>query len=62
VGARHVPGDRADRHGAELPSRQHRRLATNQRLYEVTGVGSVLVTDWKSNMPDLFDLDREVVC
>ena len=35
--------------------------ATNQRLYEVTGVGSVLVTDWKANMPELFDIDRDVI-
>jgi spore maturation protein CgeB len=35
--------------------------ATNQRLYEVTGSGSVLVTDMKSNLADLFDLDRDIV-
>jgi hypothetical protein len=35
--------------------------ASNQRLYEATGVGSCLLTDWKPNLPDLFDPDREVV-
>lgn len=35
--------------------------ATNQRLYEVTGVGSLLVTDLKSNLPDLFDINDEIV-
>jgi ribosomal protein S18 acetylase RimI-like enzyme len=35
--------------------------ASNQRLYEVTGVGSCLLTDWRDNLPDLFEPDREVV-
>lgn len=35
--------------------------ATNQRLFEVTGVGSLLLTDQKRNMPDLFEPDREAV-
>jgi hypothetical protein len=35
--------------------------ASNQRLYEATGVGTCLLTDWKDNLPDLFDPDREVV-
>jgi spore maturation protein CgeB len=37
------------------------RYAGNMRLFEATGVGSCLLTDWKINMPDLFDLDHEVV-
>ena len=35
--------------------------AGNMRMFEVTGVGSCLLTDNKKNMKDLFDLEREVV-
>ena len=35
--------------------------ANNMRLYEATGVGSLLVTDEKRNLADLFDPGREVV-
>lgn len=35
--------------------------ASNMRLFEVTGVGSCLVTDWKDNLPELFEPDTEVV-
>jgi len=35
--------------------------AANVRMFEVTGVGSVLLTDNKKNMKDLFDTDREIV-
>lgn len=35
--------------------------AANIRLFEATGAGACLVTDWKKNMPDLFDIDKEVV-
>ncbi|HEY0077436.1 MAG TPA: glycosyltransferase [Pyrinomonadaceae bacterium] len=35
--------------------------ASNMRLYEATGVGSCLVTDWKENLPELFEPDSEVV-
>jgi len=35
--------------------------ASNIRLFEVTGVGSCLVTDWKKNLNDLFEIDKEVV-
>ncbi|MEK6334522.1 MAG: glycosyltransferase [Acidobacteriota bacterium] len=35
--------------------------AANIRLYEATGVGTLLLTDWKSNLPELFDVGREVV-
>lgn len=33
----------------------------NIRLWEATGVGTCLVTDWKENMNDLFVPDKEVV-
>ncbi len=35
--------------------------AVNVRLFEVTGVGSCLLTDWKSNIGELFEVDKEVV-
>lgn len=35
--------------------------ASNIRLYEATGVGSCLLTDWKSNLADLYEPDTEVV-
>ncbi len=35
--------------------------ASNMRLFEVTGVGSCLLTDWKENIRDLFEPDSEVV-
>lgn len=35
--------------------------AGNIRLYEATGVGTCLVTDWKPNLSTLFEPDREVI-
>ena len=35
--------------------------ASNMRLYEATGVGSCLLTDWKSNIGELFAEGVEVV-
>jgi hypothetical protein len=35
--------------------------ANNMRLYEATGVGSLLLTDRKDNLGDLFEVGREVV-
>lgn len=35
--------------------------AGNMRLYEVTGVGTCLITDWKENLHELFEPDKEVV-
>lgn len=35
--------------------------ANNMRLYEATGVGSLLLTDAKSNLGELFEVGREVV-
>jgi spore maturation protein CgeB len=37
------------------------RFANNMRLYEATGVGTLLVTDAKVNLADLFEPGREVV-
>jgi hypothetical protein len=35
--------------------------AANVRLFEVTGVGSCLLTDWKNNIHELFEPDIEIV-
>lgn len=35
--------------------------ASNMRLFEATGVGACLLTDWKSNLPEMFEPDAEVV-
>lgn len=35
--------------------------AANIRLFEATGVGSCLITDWKTNLKELFEIDHEVV-
>jgi spore maturation protein CgeB len=35
--------------------------ASNMRLYEATGAGSCLLTDWKSNLGELFEDGVEVV-
>lgn len=35
--------------------------AANMRLFEATGVGAMLLTDWKSNLKDLFEPAKEVV-
>jgi spore maturation protein CgeB len=38
-----------------------REYAGNMRLFEVTGVGSCLLTDNKKNLGDLFDINKEIV-
>jgi len=35
--------------------------ANNMRLFEATGVGAFLLTDWKSNLSDMFDVGTELV-
>jgi len=35
--------------------------ANNMRLFEATGVGTLLVTDWKENLHEMFELNKEVV-
>jgi len=36
-------------------------FAANIRLFEITGVGSCMITDWKKNLHEFFELDSEVV-
>lgn len=35
--------------------------ANNCRLFEATGVGTLLVTDWKANLHEMFEPGKEVV-
>jgi spore maturation protein CgeB len=37
------------------------KYASNMRLYEGTGVGTCLLTDWRPNLSELFEPDTEVV-
>ena len=39
-----------------------KNYASNQRLYEVTGVGTMLLTDKASNLEEIFKIDKEIVC
>jgi len=42
-------------HGDILP------YANNARLYEATGMGALLITDWKENLHEMFEPGKEVV-
>lgn len=35
--------------------------ANNMRMYEATGVGALLITDWKPNLQEMFEPGKEVV-
>jgi hypothetical protein len=37
------------------------KYAGNMRLFEATGVGTLLVTDWKKNLHEMFEPGKEVV-
>lgn len=43
-------------HHGEIPP-----YANNMRLYEATGVGTLLITDWKENLHEMFELGKEVI-
>ncbi len=36
-------------------------FAGNVRLFEATGMGACLITDWKINLPEMFEPDAEIV-
>ena len=44
-------------HHGDIPA-----YANNCRLFEATGVGTLLVTDWKVNLHEMFEPGKEVVC
>jgi spore maturation protein CgeB len=35
--------------------------AANVRLFEITGVGSCMITDFKKNLNEIFEIDKEVI-
>src|SRR5262249_20585498 len=37
------------------------RYAGNIRLFEATGVGALMITDWKENLHEIFEPGKEVV-
>jgi hypothetical protein len=37
------------------------QYANNMRLYEATGAGALLVTDWKQNLQEMFEPGKEVI-
>jgi spore maturation protein CgeB len=43
-------------HHGEIPP-----FANNLRLFEATGVGTLLITDWKENLKEMFEPGKEVV-
>lgn len=36
-------------------------FANNYRLFEATGMGALLITDYKDNLKDMFDVENEIV-
>jgi spore maturation protein CgeB len=53
-------------HNSKIAFNRHSNLAdleyaNNMRLYEATGVGTLLLTDYKQNLSDMFDPGREVI-
>jgi hypothetical protein len=52
-------------HNAKIALNNHiniaDRFANNMRLYETTGVGTLLITDYKDNLPALFEPGSEVI-
>ena len=43
-------------HHGDVPA-----YANNMRLFEATGVGTLLITDWKANLHEIFEPGKEVV-
>jgi spore maturation protein CgeB len=43
-------------HHGDLPP-----YANNRRLFEATGVGTLLITDWKKNLHEMFEPGKEIV-
>ena len=37
------------------------KYASNMRMFEITGVGSCMIVDWKSNIKELFEPEKEIV-
>lgn len=52
-------------HSSKITVDNHERIsgpyANNMRLYEATGVGTLLITDWKVNLHEMFEPGKEVI-
>lgn len=52
-------------HGSRVVLNNHidisPKSASNMRVFEATGVGALLLTDWKENLVELFEPDAEVL-
>lgn len=51
-------------HNSKITINHHGSIppyANNMRLYEATGVGTLLITDWKDNLTEMFEPGKEVV-
>ena len=60
LGTAHVPGAGVleDRHQS---SRRRGAVGNNLRLFEATGTGALLLTDWKENLSEMFEPGKEVI-
>jgi len=45
----------------EQPTNSTKDFANNMRLFEATGMGALLLTEYRQNLGDLFELGREIV-
>jgi len=60
--SRHMFGTLADsRITFNIHGEVSENYANNMRLFEATGCGAMLVTDYKDNLSDLFEIGREIV-
>lgn len=51
-------------HSSKVTLNHHGNVApyaNNMRLFEATGVGAFLLTDWKANLGDMFEVGKELV-
>lgn len=51
-------------HASKVTLNHHGNVApyaNNMRLFEATGVGAFLLTDWKANLSEMFDVGKELV-
>ena len=51
----------SSRIGLNIHADSSPRFASNMKMFEISGSGSCLVTDWKENINDIFSEDTEVV-
>lgn len=49
-----------NRHTQKIEKHYASKYANNMRLYEATGMGALLITDFKESFGDLFEVGKEV--